>query len=358
MPRRPTVYDVAERAGVSIATVSFAFRQPQRVRESTRDSVLEAAKELGYVPSASARGLARGTTGALGLYSFDLMLGNQDPLPENDLLEAPHISLDPRLFPLYVDEVERGFALECRTLGRALLLDSGAPLSSDVYDIAGRVDGLAVFPGPHRPETLHTVAQSIPVLAFSTVVDDAPFSHVHVDNHAGIDHLLRHLAQTHDVRDAAFVGNLSMHEFQERLASFEALRETYFPESVPTDSSALLAELAGPEWPEALGELIDARHLPRALVCENDQRALEVLDLLIAKGVKVPSDVIVTGFDGILAGRLSNPTLTTVRQPLETMGRLAARLLSEQAATRDRTPTTHILPLQPDFRGSCGCSDH
>lgn len=341
----------------TIATVSFAFRQPQRVRESTRDSVLEAARELGYVPSASARGLARGTTGALGMYSFDLMLGSQDPLPETDLLETQDTTPDPRLFPLYVDEVERGFALECRAVGRALLLDSGAPSSSHVYDIAGRVDGLAVFPGPHRPETLHTVAQSIPVLAFSTVVDDAPFSHVHVDNQAGIEQLLRHLASAHGVRDAAFVGNLSMHEFQERLASFEALRETYFPDSVPTGSAAILAELAGASWYEALHELIDARHLPRALVCENDQRALEVLDALTEKGVSVPGDVIVTGFDGILAGRLSSPTLTTVRQPLETMGRLAARLLTEQAASRDLTPTRYVLPLQPHFRGSCGCSD-
>ena len=137
----------------------------------------------------------------------------------------------------------------------------------------------------------------------------------------------------------------------------ESLRETYFPDSVPTGSTAILAELAGASWYEALHELIDARHLPRALVCENDQRALEVLDALTEKGVSVPGDVIVTGFDGILAGRLSSPTLTTVRQPLETMGRLAARLLTEQAASRDLTPTRYVLPLQPHFRGSCGCSD-
>ena len=72
--RRPTVYDVAERAGVSIATVSFSFRRPEQVREETRNLVLKAAREIGYIPSASARSLAHGRTGAFGLHSFDLLL--------------------------------------------------------------------------------------------------------------------------------------------------------------------------------------------------------------------------------------------------------------------------------------------
>ena len=72
--RKTTVYDVAERAGVSTATVSFAFRRPDKVKPATRERVLKAARELDYVPSANARGLARGKTGALGLYSFDMMI--------------------------------------------------------------------------------------------------------------------------------------------------------------------------------------------------------------------------------------------------------------------------------------------
>ena len=72
--RKTTVYDVAERAGVSTATVSFTFRRPDKVKPATRERVLKAARELDYVPSANARGLARGKTGALGLYSFDMLI--------------------------------------------------------------------------------------------------------------------------------------------------------------------------------------------------------------------------------------------------------------------------------------------
>ena len=72
--RRATVYDVAKKAGVSTATVSFTFRRPDKVKPSTRAKVLRAAKDLDYVPSANARGLARGNTGVLGLYSFDMLI--------------------------------------------------------------------------------------------------------------------------------------------------------------------------------------------------------------------------------------------------------------------------------------------
>ncbi len=74
MAKRPTVYDVAALANVSTATVSFTYSKPARVKRETRELVLAAAKTLGYVPSASARGLAAGRTGVLGLYSFDLFL--------------------------------------------------------------------------------------------------------------------------------------------------------------------------------------------------------------------------------------------------------------------------------------------
>ena len=171
MAKRPTVYDVAQAAGVSIATVSFAFRQPERVRASTRDLVLEAARKLNYVPSANARGLADGRTGALGLYSFDMLLeavgaGGARPVGEDP---GPFFGTDVgdrafaddadaedfRVFPLYVDEVQRGFELECARRGRALLIGRGpGGDGAGVIDIASRVDGLAVFPGARSEEIL------------------------------------------------------------------------------------------------------------------------------------------------------------------------------------------------------------
>ncbi|NKY11321.1 substrate-binding domain-containing protein [Cellulomonas hominis] len=355
MPRRPTVYDVAERAGVSIATVSFTFRQPERVRESTRDAVLAAARELGYVPSASARGLAHGSTGALGLYAFDLMLA----APQSGAAAAPpppsgeHPDSDPRAFPLYVDEVQRGVELECWQRGQALLLSSGSGTGAAVTEIAGRVDGLAMFPGPTPVEALEHVARRIPVVAFSMPPVADGLHHVTVDNRAGMRDLVGHLVGDHGLRDLAFVGRLTTPDYAERFAGFrEALAAAGLPEPAePLDPT----DLAEPHRLEVVAELADADRLPRALVCASDQHALAVLDLLAARGIPAPERVVVTGFDGILAGRLTRPSLTTVRQPMVAMGRLAVQVLVRHAGTAAGEPESHRLPVEVVRRESCGC---
>ncbi|WP_454050742.1 LacI family DNA-binding transcriptional regulator [Cellulomonas sp. Marseille-Q8402] len=356
MPRRPTVYDVAERAGVSIATVSFTFRQPERVRETTRAAVLVAARELGYVPSANARGLAKGRTGALGLYSFDLMLAGPQQgadAPAEDAEITDDRDADPRAFPLYVDEVQRGFELECRQRSQALLLSSGTGSGASVTDVAGRVDGLAVFPGPTPVDTLEHVARRIPVVAFSMPPVADGLHHVTVDNRAGMRDLVEHLVRDHGASDLGFVGRLSTPDYAERFAGFrDALAALGMPAPAePLDPT----DLAEPHRFEVVTDLLAADRLPRALVCASDQLALAVLDVLAARGVPVPERVLVTGFDGILAGRLARPTLTTVRQPMAAMGRLAVQVLVRHATSPAEQPESHRLPVRVVRRESCGC---
>ncbi len=108
---RATVYDVSEKAGVSTATVSFTFRRPDKVRPKTRERVLQAAKELEYIPSGSARGLARGSNGALGIYAFDMLIERPQGSGAEDvsvLGEDVPAEPDVLTYPLYVDEVLRG----------------------------------------------------------------------------------------------------------------------------------------------------------------------------------------------------------------------------------------------------------
>lgn len=379
MARRPTVYDVAERAGVSIATVSFAFRQPERVRPETRASVLAAAQEIGYVPSGSARSLARGRTGALGLYSFDLLLERPQagrgpaadrqpgPCPSGDEVRPAadgaleiawddahdEVTSDPRAFPLYVDEVQRGFELECAVQGRALLLSSGEGSPASVSETAGRVDGLAVFPGAASLGVLDGVAQQMPVVLFSRPPSDDGFHRVVVDNRAGMRDLVAHLIVDHGLRDLEFVGALSVSDYADRFAAFGAALAEHGLAPTPTVLDASAAD--SPDALAALADAVDAGRLPQALVCASDQIALVVLDLLAGRGVRVPQDVVVTGFDGVLAGQLASPSLTTVRQPMEAMGRLAARLLVEQVDAPGGAPRTYRLGVRLVRRASCGC---
>ncbi len=374
MAKRPTVYDVAQAAGVSIATVSFTFRQPDRVRASTRETVLEAARRLNYVPSANARGLAHGRTGALGLYSFDMFLesgaeGAARPVREDP---GPFFAADGtdvqerafaddadaesfRLFPLYVDEVQRGFEVECARRGRALLIGSGP--SGDgrgVIDIASRVDGLAVFPGAHSEEIIAQLSHRLPVVAFAMPYGAGTLSHVRVDNHGGVEALTDHLVTEHGITDVQFVGSPEMTDYQERFAGMCAALARH---GLPVPAEVLDPTALVDDHPFAAVRSLAAQgRLPRALVCASDQHALGLLDVLAGLGVDVPGDVAVTGFDGVVAGRLCTPSLTTVRQPMEAMGRLAVDILMGSLAAPDAAPVDRTLPVRTILRRSCGCA--
>lgn len=388
MAKGPTVYHVAERAGVSIATVSFTFRQPEKVKASTRELVLAAADELGYVPSASARGLARGRTGALGLFAYDYLLdpsggpGMPGGIP-GGVQGGPDVqgglpgglSLDPaagadleggdpldgdreegnlRLFPLYVDEVQRGVELECWRRGQALLVGGGNPANNEAVlsDIAGRVDGLAVFPRSVPVEALARIARRIPVVEVSESLRNRGMDHVTVDNASGARAITEHLINVHGLTELMFIGAMPSSDNDERLEAFRGAL-----------AAAGVKMRHEPRYP-AGGELTVAEtvrticqhgSLPQAFVCATDQDALVVMDVLAACGVNVPKHVAVTGFDGIAAGRVIRPSLTTVRQPMERMGRTMVELLLDRLDHPEKPPADLKLPVRVVLRESCGC---
>ncbi|MDD7929157.1 LacI family DNA-binding transcriptional regulator [Microbacterium thalli] len=373
---RPTVYDVAERAGVSIATVSFAFRRPDKVRSETREVVLRVARELGYVPSGSARNLARGRTGVLGLHLFDLLVESATPLDLDPARPAPparsrltdlaDLDLDggllawdsdedsrrsePRTFPLYVDEVQRGFVLECKRNGSAVLLSTGGRGASEIADTAGQVDGLAILPGATVDASLGSVASTLPVVVLSSPIGDA--HHVLADNAGGERMLVDHFVRTHGARSFGWIDAPAGFDTDERrTAFFDAVA------AHPGASAEVLDVVnleRSPSFPELTGR-IRAGALPDAVLCATDQLALATLDVLHAHGVDVPRQVGLAGFDGIQAARMSTPPLTTVRQPMELMGRLAAHLLLNDPA--DGTLERRSVRVEVELRigGSCGC---
>ncbi|MEV7972792.1 LacI family DNA-binding transcriptional regulator [Cellulomonas sp. NPDC089187] len=365
MAKTPTVYDVAERAGTSIATVSRVLRRPDEVRAETRALVHAAIQELGYVPSGAARGLAARQTGVLGL-CFPDVDGIDDPadLPApvrvGQTVEVVTDAGQPAVHPgnLYMGEVMRGAELEAWRTGLAVMIAvaRGAEPSALVSDLAGRVDGLAVLSATVPDDVLRHIARRIPVVVMAGPrTEDDAHDHISVDNAAGMRALTAHLIADHGLRELRFIGGpADAPDDAERFLGYcAALAEAGL--TVPT-APAMRGDFTRDTARSLARQLLADGDLPRALVCSNDQTALGFLDELTAAGIEVPERVALTGFDGIDAGLTSVPTLTTVRQPMLELGRAAVERLRLRMADPALPPATINLPVRVLLRRSCGCA--
>jgi LacI family transcriptional regulator len=118
---------------------------------------------------------------------------------------------------------------------------------------------------------------------------------------------------------------------------------------------ATRADFTQAEGRAATLRLLERGPLPQALVYANDQMAIGGLDVLERRGVRVPEDVAVVGFDGIPLGRVVRPALTTVTQPMRKLGETAVDLLVERLTEPEREPRSVMLPVTQTRRSSCGC---
>lgn len=359
MEKTPTVYDVAAHAGVSIATVSRVFRRPGDVRASTRAHVLASVRDLGYVPSASARGLAARRTGVLGLYfpGFDAV----EEVGDSEVAESAGVDVivdipdsgARRPLNLYFDEVLRGGELEAWRSGFVLMVGvgRGSNPAKMMGDIAGRVDGLVVLAQSVPDDVLVHVARRIPIVLMAGPRRGDDFDHVSVANAEGMHALARHVIDDLGVRDPVFVsGPTDSPDDAERYQGFQRalIACDIDPGSLPVFHGNF-SRAGGRALAE---ELIAAERVPRAIMCSNDQTALGVLDVLPACGVRVPQDTIVTGFDGIEEGRLSSPRLTTVHQPMVDLGRAAIQVMRRRLEDPRQPPITLRLPVTVQLRES------
>jgi LacI family transcriptional regulator len=266
---------------------------------------------------------------------------------------GPDPNEDFRLFPLYVDEIQRGVELECWRRGYALMIGGRGRADTDavIADIAGRVDGLAVFPYTVPAETLRRIGWRMPVVELSEPDSPDELNHVTVNNAEGMRAVTDHLISAHRLTSFGFLGDTTGFDQQARFRGFRsALRAAGL--RVPRKS---MSPLGNGDAAAVIRRVIASRLLPEALVCATDLDALAAMDELRLAGVAVPRDVAVVGFDGIAAGRIGHPTLTTVRQPMEQMGREVVDILVNRLDHPELPPVRRELPTRVVLRESCGC---
>jgi len=364
----PTVNDVARRSGFSKTTVSRVVNRNGFVSSAAREAILAAIDELGYVPSASARGLATRQTGMIGICLPDDCFGSSGPISP-----APDDDVTLRLEPepdgpvgwggVYSNEVMRGAEYAAWEAGLAITVTmSREPdLEARVLNMAGRVDGLVVVGEALSDEVLEHVARRVPVVVVAAREYRAPtHDHVTVSNAAGMERLVDHLVRDHALTDLVYVGGpAGVSDDDERFQGFcRALERAGL--DVPAepqlrgDFSRTTARSLGADL---VARVARGAAMPSGLVCANDETALGLLDVLTANGYRVPDDVVLTGFDGVDAARTSVPPITTVEQPMGELGRVAVDVLTRRLATPRRRPTATTVPVTVVVRASCGVHD-
>jgi LacI family transcriptional regulator len=333
-PLGTTIYSVAERAGVSIATVSRVLQGGSVVSEATRQKVLEAVEALHYVPLGAARSLAVRHHEAYGLV-----------IPE---LTGP-----------YYSELLMGFETRAAELGQSVILllaDGKHDLPRAVGHLATRVDGVAVLGAAAMPPTLARALRGrkpVVVIAGSSPAraDDAA-EHVVAENLDSSEQLTAHVLE-HGRSRLLYIGDPDQApDIHDRYAGFVAAH---------TARGLVGAEPVRVPFREHEGVAVADRILAGeldagALVCANDELALSIMTRLQDAGRDVPGDVAVVGWDDVMTSRYVRPGLTTVRQPVHELGVLAAERLHQRVDGADPLPAPVVLPTELVLRGSCGCS--
>ena len=326
-PRGATIYEVADRADVSIATVSRVLRGTAPVAERTRSRVLDAMAALNFTPSRLGRSLAERHHAANGIVFPDL--------------SGP-----------YFAEVVLGYEEVAAEVGRSVLIltTHGRRAAREmVRDLAARVDGIVVLGRTVDDDVIaDLVAKSLPVVVIAREAVDGVDS-VNAENANSAAALGDHLAE-HGYRDIAFLGDAeSSTDTMQRWTGLQR---------------ALLARGIKPAPPvrcsydEDGGRVAAAAILrtrpPEALVCANDEIALGAITAAETLGLRIPDDLAVTGWDDVMAARHSRPGLTTVQQPMHQLGAWAARRLHERLGGDTSPPRHEVLSTQLVVRASCG----
>jgi LacI family transcriptional regulator len=340
-----TIYDVANRAGVSIASVSRVLNRQGSPKEATRDKVLKAVTELGFVPDGAARALSNGLKEVVGVV---FRRGDEPQFPDED-----------ESF-LFIDVIYRGIDLAARKRGFDVLMGSvgftDGNVEARVAAVAGKADGLILHDRMVSARTIARLAAMVPVVTLAgTPVRGA--MNVRCDNETGMRELVRHLVVQHGYKTVGYLsGRTDSPDNSARAAAIRAEAAAHGAQvDVGDDWEGDYSAAGGAK---AITALLDAgKTLPRAIVCANDQTALGAMHALTRRGLRVPDDVAVTGFDDVPVARHLHPPLTTVRQPMQELGATAFEVLYSRISAL-KSETDVVLPVQLIVRESCGCNPH
>lgn len=332
-----TIKDVAERARVSFTTVSHVVNGTRSVSEDSRKRVLQAIKELRYVPSAAARSLKINRTFTIGLITSN--------------------SSNP-----FFAEVVRGVEDTCYEAGFNVILcnSDDSPNKQRRYMRVlneKQVDGLIVMSsgfGVELAQALQSVV--VPCVEVDRDMDDVAVDMVQVDHEFGAHLAMAHLLSLGHRRIACIAGPQSLSPALQRVRGYKnalAAANIDVPEGFMRES-----DFTSAGGYRAMIGLLNLPERPTAVFAGNDLMAIGAICAAAEAGLRIPADLSIVGFDDIALAAYTNPPLTTIAQPMNETGRLAARVLIDRIERPSGSPQREVLKPSLRVRQSSGLPPH
>ena len=302
-----TVYDVAEEANVSIATVSRVFNNSASVSAATQDKVRAAAAKLNYVPHSGARTLMTRRTDTIGVVLPD-MHGE------------------------FFSELVKGFDAAARERGLHLLLscshDDPDEMAAALASMRGRVDGVIAMSPLISAEALESyVPKDLPVVLVNSDPQATSYTSVRLDNTGGAYTMTRHLIDQGFDRIVLISGPAGNQDAEQRRAGYLA--------AIDETQGAVVPDIVDGDFSEDSGyragvEVLNRAERPDAVFASNDDMAIGCLSAFRDYGVTVPEDIGLAGFDDIRLAKFMRPALSSVHVPIAELGARSLALLAEE----------------------------
>lgn len=333
--KRCTIKEVAARSGVSVATVSNVLQNKSHLySEETAQRVWQAVRELGYRPSSVARSLIRQRTDTIGVI----------------LEERQELVLDPYVMSVLEGILEYTVPRD-RPVKIISMMYQQRPDSFLAHVDDGSVDGVVLVAPRTYSMALQWAQQAdIPAVVVGSTFPDSNLPCVDVDDSAAIYQAVQWLIDLGHRRIGHLAGPQTHWSARRRLQAYHQAMQDAGIAVEPT--WVVEGRYTPPSGKEAMERLLEVTPMLTAVVCGNDWMAMGAMETIYQRGLRVPDDISIVGFDDIDTAQWVTPPLTTLRQPMRQIGAKAAELLLHQIETGKRVREVILFPAEMVVRQS------
>lgn len=320
------IEDISRQLGISVSTVSKALNGYADVSQATKERVLQATREMGYHPSATARNLRRGRTDKIGFVFNNAFTFISD----------------------YFAEVIVGATAAAESQGNNIVLytnEGDSPDSLLNLFRAREVDGFVIV-WNHVPAVIidELLKSNVPFVVLGRRVGHPQASYIAPDNYNGAVALMEHLLELGH-RRIGFTTRPSMGRTNED--RFNAYKDCLKAADIPFDPNLVVETKIEPQSGyHAMNQLLDLAEPPTAVFAFHDFVAIDAQRAALERGLRIPQDIALAGFDGLRTTLFTSPPITTVAQPLAEIGRESIETLLRRIDDNALPPVQKTLPVE------------